>query len=131
MRSGFVVPALCVLVAASTPAWAMNPPAVDTPIHIRDGKDIQAVVPGDMLHITAACVKRARRGDHIRVVFTLPDRSAGYGAVLATDQKRSGDALRVRVPRMPGDPDQPFSVKVFVLGQTHPEVCMADLVRVG
>lgn len=87
------------------------------------------VRPGQTVTITGECI-RAPSADDLRVVLTLAEGTAGYRAVMATDQRIHDGNLQVRVPDMPDADDQVFQVKVFRLGQQTPQICEAGAIRI-
>ena len=91
---------------------------------------IAEVRPGETVTITGDCVSAP--SDNLRVVLTLADDviSAGYRAVLATDQRIRDGNLQVRVPDMPGADNRVFQVKVFRLGEQVPQICEAGAIRI-
>jgi hypothetical protein len=92
---------------------------------------IAEVRPGQTVTITGDCVG-APSADNLRVVLTLADDAvtAGYRAVLATDQRIRDGNLQVRVPDMPGADNRVFQVKVFRLGDQMPQICEAGAIRI-
>src|SRR5690348_11382684 len=68
------------------------------------------VRPGQTVTITGECV-RGPSADDLRVVLTLAEGTAGYRAVVATDQRMLDGNLQVRVPDMPDN--QVVQIKVF------------------
>ena len=92
---------------------------------------IAEVRPGQTVTITGDCVS-APSADNLRVVLTLADDviTAGYRAVLATDQRIRDGNLQVRVPDMPGADNRIFQVKVFRLGEQTPQICEAGTIRI-
>jgi hypothetical protein len=94
---------------------------------------IAEVRPGETVTITGDCV-RAPSADNLRVVLTLSESatgaSAGYRAVMATDQRIRDGNLQVRVPDMPEADNQVFQIKVFRLGEQAPQICEAGAIRI-
>lgn len=90
---------------------------------------IAEVRPGQTVTITGDCV-RAPSADELRVVLTLAESTAGYRAVMATDQRIHDGNLQVRVPDMPEADNHVFQVKVFRLGQLAPQICEAGAIRI-
>ena len=90
---------------------------------------IAEVRPGETVTITGDCV-RAPSADELRVVLTLAEGTAGYRAVMATDQRMHDGNLQVRVPDMPEADNHVFQVKVFRLGQQAPQICEAGAIRI-
>lgn len=90
---------------------------------------IAEVRPGQTVTITGDCV-RAPSADDLRVVLTLTEGTAGYRAVMATDQRMHDGNLQVRVPDMPEADNHVFQVKVFRLGQQAPQICEAGAIRI-
>ena len=90
---------------------------------------IAEVRPGQTVTITGECV-RALSADDLRVVLTLTEGTAGYRAVMATDQRIHNGNLQVRVPDMPEADNHVFQVKVFRLGQQAPQICEAGAIRI-
>ena len=67
------------------------------------------------------------------MVLSLADMaqgSAGFHAMLVTDQTRDDGTLRVRVPNMPEARNHVFRVRLFV-GSEDPCVCEAGSIRIG
>ena len=94
---------------------------------------IAEVRPGETVTITGDCVAGPST-DSLRVVLTLaqPDgTTAGYRAVLATDQRIHDGNLQIRVPNLPDAEDQVYQVKVFRLGEQTPQICGAGAIRIG
>jgi hypothetical protein len=92
------------------------------------------VQPGSTFVITGACVARVKSADHLRVVLTFADSSPdqpGYRSVVATDQEIDAGGLAVRVPDFPEAANRVFSVKVFQLGESAPQMCDAGSIRIG
>lgn len=94
---------------------------------------IAEVRPGETVTITGECI-RAPSADNLRVVLTLAEGTdgvtAGYRAVLATDQRIHDGNLQVRVPDVPEADNQVFQVKVFRLGEHAPQMCEAGAIRI-
>jgi len=87
------------------------------------------VRPGQTVTITGECVRAS--ADELRVVLTLAEGTAGYRAVVATDQRMLDGNLQVRVPDMPEADNQVVQIKVFRLGeQTPPQICEAGTIRI-
>jgi hypothetical protein len=92
------------------------------------------VQPGETFVITGECVARVSSADNLRVVLTFADATEsmpGYHSVVATDQEIDAGRLSVRVPDLPEATNRIFSVKVFELGQTAPQICDAGSIRIG
>ena len=87
------------------------------------------VRPGQTVTITGECV-RAPSADELRVVLTLAEGTAGYRAVVATDQRMLDGNLQVRVPDMPEADNQVVQIKVFRLGEQTPQICEAGAIRI-
>jgi hypothetical protein len=94
------------------------------------GEPVAEVRPGETVTITGDCV-HAPSADDLRVVLTLAQGTAGYRAVMATDQRIHDGNLQVRVPDMPQADNHVFQVKVFRLGQQAPQICEAGAIRIG
>jgi hypothetical protein len=90
---------------------------------------IADVRPGETVTITGDCV-RALSADDLRVVLTLAEGTAGYRAVVATDQRMHDGNLQVRVPDMPEADNYVFQIKVFRLGEQTPQICEAGAIRI-
>lgn len=90
---------------------------------------IAEVRPGQTVTITGDCV-RVPSAENLRVVLTLAGSTAGYRAVMATDQRIHDGNLQVRVPDMPEADNRVFQVKVFRLGQPAPQICEAGAIRI-
>jgi hypothetical protein len=90
---------------------------------------VAEVRPGQTVTITGECV-RAPSADDLRVVLTLAEGTAGYRAVVATDQRMLDGNLQVRVPDMPEADNQVFQIKVFRLGEHTPQICEAGTIRI-
>jgi len=90
---------------------------------------IAEVRPGETVTITGDCVG-ALSADDLRVVLTLAEGTAGYRAVMATDQRMLDGNLQVRVPDMPEADNQVFQVKVFRLSEQATQMCEAGAIRI-
>jgi hypothetical protein len=93
------------------------------------GEPVAEVRPGQTVTITGECV-RAPSADELRVVLTLAEGTAGYRAVVATDQRMLDGNLQVRVPDMPEADNQVVQIKVFRLGEQNPQICEAGAIRI-
>jgi len=99
-----------------------------------EGAGIPSVARGQALGI--ACAEASRAGADVRVVMQVDadsddDDPAGFGAVLATDQKVERGTVHVRVPNMPDLSHRTVNVKVFVMDSHGTHTCDAGRVRIG
>lgn len=135
------------LVLGASAAFAVNPPVENASglvLHSTLGSvtgeksgiasPIGEVQPGETFVITGECVTRAGSADNLRVVLTFSDAAdsmPGYHSVVATEQEINAGGLSVRVPDLPEAANRIFSVKVFRLDRTAPEICDAGSIRIG